>query len=408
MNPFLAWMTLSRLGAGVAFMAWAASLPWILKEWGLSGAEAGLVQTAFNLAYAVSLLASAWAADRLGAARIFNAANWLAAAAFLLCALFARSLGSALALFTLLALMLGGGYAPSLMLASAASTAPDRGAAVGWTLAGASLGYFLVIALAPALIPRWSLTTSWLALCVAPFLAAACGSLAVRVARPPAGPPPLASPPPPEAGLGAVFLSRGSLLLTGGYAFHCWELLGLWAWAPAFLTLALSAHGLAPVATGLFAAGALHLAGAASTLLGGAASDRFGRRLVLVVLALAGAACSFTFGWLGDAGATVLVAAAALYGFAALGDSGVLSAAMADAVPAPLLGRILALRSICGFGAGALAPLAFGAVLDLTNPGSAPPQTWGWAFALLGLGGLGAALCAWRIPDPGRLKRRRS
>ena len=405
MNPFLAWMTLSRLGAGVAFMAWAASLPWVLQEWGLTGAEAGLVQTAFNLAYAVSLLGSAWAADRLGAARI--SANWLAAAAFLLCALFARSLGSALTLFSLLALMLGGGYAPSLMLAAAASTVRDRGAAVGWTLAGASIGYFLVIALAPALIPRWGLTTGWLGLCLAPFLAAICGSLAARAMPPPPDPPQNASPAP-DARLSAVFFSRDSLLLTGGYAFHCWELLGLWAWAPAFLTLTLSAHGLAPVATGLLAAGALHLTGAVSTLLGGAASDRFGRRLVLVVLALAGEACSFTFGWLGDAGAAVLVAAAALYGFAALGDSGVLSAAMADAVPAPLLGRILALRSICGFGAGALAPLAFGAVLDLTNPGSAPPQTWGWAFALLGLGGLGAALCAWRIPDPGRLKRRRS
>lgn len=407
MNPFLAWMTLSRLGAGVAFMAWAASLPWILQEWGLSGAEAGLVQTAFNLAYAVSLLGSAWAADRLGAARIFNVANWLAAAAFLLCALFARSLGSALTLFTLLALMLGGGYAPSLMLAAAASTVRDRGAAVGWTLAGASIGYFLVIALAPALIPRWGLTTSWLGLWVAPLLAAICGSLAARAVPPPTKPPPVASPVP-EPRLGAVFFSRDSLLLTAGYAFHCWELLGLWAWGPAFLTLTLSAHGVAPVAMGLLAAGALHLTGAASTLLGGAASDRFGRRRVLVVLALAGAACSFTFGWLGDAGAAVLVAAAALYGFAALGDSGVLSAAMADAVPAPLLGRVLALRSICGFGAGALAPLAFGAVLDLTNPGSAPAQTWGWAFALLGLGGLGAALCAWRLPDPERPRRRRS
>src|SRR3546814_966044 len=38
--------------------------------------------------------------------------------------------------------------------------------------------------------------------------------------------------------------------------------------------------------------------------------------------------------------------------FAALGDSGVLSTAMADAVPAGQLGRLLALRSILGFQLG--------------------------------------------------------
>lgn len=396
MTPFLTWITLSRMGSGMAFMLWAASLPWILSDWGLTASQAGLVQTVFNLAYAVSLLASAWAADRFGAGRIFSLANWAAAAVFLLCALCARSFGTALPLFALLALMLGGGYAPSLMLASA--DAERRGAAVGWTLAGASMGYFLIIALAGVMIPRWGLELSWQALVAAPVFAAICGQLAVRSSpAAPARPAPETSAGP-GGGLAEAFFSRSSLLLTGGYAFHCWELLGMWAWAPAFLILALGAYGMEPLIVGGIAAAALHLTGAASTLIGGFASDRFGRRVVLIGLAAAGAACSFSFGWLGSLGAAVLVMAAALYGFAVLGDSGVLTAAMADAVPPHLLGRMLALRSISGFGAGALAPVAFGAVLDLTNPGVGPPQTWGWAFSLLGLGGLGAAVCAWRLP----------
>src|SRR3546814_14291110 len=84
-----------------------------------------------------------------------------------------------------------------------------------------------------------------------------------------------------------------------------------------------------------------------------------------------------------------------LYGFAALGDSGVLSTAMADAVPAGQLGRLLALRSILGFGAGALSPLAFGWILDLTNPPGALPSQWGWAFTMLAAGGILATLAAW-------------
>ncbi len=89
---------------------------------------------------------------------------------------------------------------------------------------------------------------------------------------------------------------------------------------------------------------------------------------------------------------------AMLYGFATIGDSGVLSTAMTEAVPPAQLGSMLALRSILGFGAGAISPLAMGWVLDLTNPPGAPPEQWGWAFALLGLGGLIAAICAGFLP----------
>src|SRR3546814_12000225 len=68
---------------------------------------------------------------------------------------------------------------------------------------------------------------------------------------------------------------------------------------------------------------------------------------------------------------------------------------MAAAVPAGQLGRLLALRSILGFGAGALSPLAFGWILDLTNPPGALPSQWGWAFTMLAAGGILATLAAW-------------
>ncbi len=376
-------------------MTWAASTPWAMAAWKLSGTQAGLIQSTFNLAYAVSLWGSAWAADRLGPGRVFNVANGLAALAFCLCAGLARSFPSALILFGLLGLMLGGSYAPSLMLAARGAPA-GRGTAVGWTLAGASVGYFIVIAITAVAAPSLGLVKTWFLLVAAPCLAALIGLLATRnpsvaaAARlPPNGPP---------GGREHSYVNRTSLLLTGGYAFHCWELLGMWAWAPAFLTVMLGRHGIEPAAIGLLTAGALHLAGATSTLLAGSASDRLGRRAVLIMVAVGGAACSLTFGWLGSLGAVTLVFAAALYGFSALADSGVLSAAMADAVPSHVLGRTLALRSLVGFGAGALAPVAFGVVLDLTNPHPGEIETWGWAFMLLGMGGVGAAACAWALP----------
>lgn len=95
-----------------------------------------------------------------------------------------------------------------------------------------------------------------------------------------------------------------------------------------------------------------------------------------------------------------VVTLAFLYGFAALGDSGVLSTAMADAVPPRQLGRLLALRSILGFGAGALSPLVFGWILDLANPPGALPTQWGWAFAMLGVGGMLATASAVLLREP--------
>jgi MFS family permease len=77
-----------------------------------------------------------------------------------------------------------------------------------------------------------------------------------------------------------------------------------------------------------------------------------------------------------------------IYGFSSVGDSPVLSVGITEVVAPPLLGSALAIRSLLGFGAGALAQAAFGAVLDWTNPGR-PYAVWGWAYGLLGVGGAG-------------------
>jgi MFS family permease len=89
-----------------------------------------------------------------------------------------------------------------------------------------------------------------------------------------------------------------------------------------------------------------------------------------------------------------------IYAFTAIGDSPVLSAGMTESVDPSYLGAAFALRSFVGFGAGAIAPLAFGAVLDVTNPNFATDGfyvAWGWAYCVLGLGGLGAVAAAYML-----------
>lgn len=55
-------------------------------------------------------------------------------------------------------------------------------------------------------------------------------------------------------------------------------------------------------------------------------------------------------------------------------------------------------------GAASLSPIVFGYILDLTNPSDAIArfgyvQNWGWAFMILGIGGLMGPLVIWQLKE---------
>jgi MFS family permease len=197
-----------------------------------------------------------------------------------------------------------------------------------------------------------------------------------------------------------VFRNPQAARLIVGYACHSWELLGMWAWAPAFVAASLAATGsvtLKAAQVGAYLTASFHIMGLLASSSMGHLSDRLGRRTVLFGLASASAICSLIFGWLIAQPAVLIGVVGALYGFTALGDSPVLSVALTEVVRPAYLGAALAVRSLLGFGAGAIAPLVFGAILDATNPAGTTPTTWGWAFVALALGGIVAAVCAFGL-----------
>lgn len=74
-----------------------------------------------------------------------------------------------------------------------------------------------------------------------------------------------------------------------------------------------------------------------------------------------------------------------------MGDSSALTTGMVVNSDPIMRGASMALHSMLGFGAGFIAPLAFGAVLDATG-GNASPGAWMFAYASLGLLGVFAPL----------------
>ena len=363
-RSWLAALALSRAFVTLIFMTYAASLPILTLEWAMTATQAGLVQTCFSAGFAVSLFVTSWLSDHIGAKRIFLWFCWLGAAAALGFALFARSFEQALWLYGLVGFTQGGSYTPAIMLVAQQLPPQRRGAGVGWVLAGMSAGYVGSISLSQALIATVDYRAAFLVCALGTVVGAIFGTVAAagatgRIVHSPA-----------KVSHAALLKDRRSLLLTVGYMGHCWELFGMWAWAPAFLIASLGDRfALGAVGLGIAIALALHLSAFVASFTMGQASDRHGRRAVLLAVAATGTLCSLGFGWSGSLPPTLLLAFAALYGFASLGDSSVLSTAMSEAVPAHYLGRALAIRSILGIGVGAAAPAAFGAVLDLNGPG---------------------------------------
>lgn len=392
-------LCLSRGLTHFIYMVYAACLPVLTVAWEMSAMAAGAVAAGFQIGHAASLLFFSWLADRIGARRAFLASSILSALAAILFGLFARSFLSALLLYALLGLAKGGTYTPAVMLVADRIPVVRRGSAVGWLIGASSLSYAVSLLVTGTLLAAGGYQTAFVVAAAGPVLGALFGVLVVK------GIPDRIHPRAEGFDFRAEIVRQPQVRrLIGGYAFHCWEMIGMWSWAPAFLAASLSMNSVpAAQATAMAAylTVVLHVMGLVASATMGHLSDRFGRRAVLVATAACGALCSFAFGWLAGGPIWLLAMMVSVYGFMVIGDSPVLSAALTEVARPGRLGATLAVRSVLGFCIGAVSPILFGAVLDWTNEGSASPTVWGWAFGVLGLGGVLAALCAWGLPGDG-------
>ena len=388
----LAAICAARVFLFATFMTVAAVIPVLMRDWSLTATAAGAIVSSFTLCYAASVFGYAWAADHLGARRMVILSALAAAATSAAFGFLAHDWGSAVLLYGLVGLAQGGVYTPLIMVISDEVEPAKRGNAMGWLIASTSAGYATSLAAAGLGVALGGWRTAFVLSGLLPALGAAMLIAALRPFANRIHPRPAAS-----GGLGDEMLrNRESRLLVAGYTGHSWEVVGMWAWIPAFLAaaFALKGAGITGATTaGAYLAGLLHLFGATAALSMGRLSDRTGRRPVLVVLAAAGAVVSFGIGWLVYAPSIILIPLALAYAFVTLGDSPVLTTAVSEVVRPGYLGGVLAWRGLAGFGAGAVAPLAFGLVLDATI-NFEKSISWGLGFATLGLGGAVALACA--------------
>ena len=397
---WLAALGASRALAATWFVAYSAVLPLTQAAWGLSAREAGLIQSSFHLGYLVSLFLVGFISDHYGAKRAWLATGIAAWASPFLFVAFADGFWSAYWLHFLTGLCQGGSYTPMLALVADYVARERRARAMGFLIAASSAGYALCLGAAALALnfTDWRGTLGVVALM--PLASWLIGLLAMRetpnrVHPRPAGESIFASVP-------AVLANRKGMLSIWGYTFHNWELLGLWAWLPAFLTAALvaSGAGTAQAATLALSFAALtYVANIAGSIIGGTMGDRWGRTQSILFWSCLSLVLSFSMGWLIALPIALLVALACLHNLAAIADSSTHSAVLAESVPSHHVGVAYAVRSVVGFGAGVVSPVCFGWALDVAGGARTSTEAfaWGVAWMTLGAGALLGPLATWRL-----------
>ena len=390
MPSWLATLCLSRLALSLIFTAYAGVMPLLREDWHMSAARTATIQSAWHLGYLVSLFVVGLLADRYGARRTYLVSAVVAALAAAGFAFGSQGYVSALALYGIAGLCSGGSYTPGLALIYQHVDRNDRGRAMGWFLAASSLGYAAALGAIAVLVAFASWRAALVVAASAAVLGAGLGWVALRGLRDPVREGETLPARPWQAIVETV-RDPAAMACNWAYTFHCWELFVVWAWLPSFLAAAAGGTGSGQGGSwGIGVAGLAHVLGAAGSIAGGAASDRWGRARVMLIVSSLSLTGSFLFGWLRAWPLWLLVPAGALYNLCAIADSSVYSTALAEAVPASRLGTAYSVRSVMGFATGAVSPVVFGAALDvgLNRFGETSSVPWGLAWSTAGLGAM--------------------
>jgi MFS family permease len=376
--------TLSMTG----FAAYPAFLALLRDTWGLSSSGAGFIGGAYFAGYMTAVPVLSSLTDRYDARRIHIGSCLLAAVSNLGFALFADGVVSAAGLQALAGAGLGGTYMPGLKALTDRVTGPRQSRFIAFYTSTFGIGTSLSLLLAGWLgrsIP-WNWTFGLLA--VGPLAAA----LIVFLGLTPLEPTRLTGRQPSLLGSFGVLRDRSVLAYVLRYAAHCWELFGLRSWMVAFILFGYSlAQAGRPALGATEAAAIINFLGIPVSILGNEAAGRFGRgRYIPLAMAASGALAwlaGFSAGWTW----WVMLLLLAVYFIAIMSDSAALTAGLVAATPLHQRGAAMAVYSFGGFGAGFLAPLVFGLVLDAAG-GKSAPSAWGVAFGSLGIGCLFASI----------------
>ena len=368
------------------FSTYATLLPRLQDEWGMNNSQAGFISGMFFAGYmaAVPLLTSL--TDRMDARRIYLASSLVAGAALAGFSLLVVGVKSAAVLQLAAGAGIAGTYMPGLraLTDNVEGTRAQSRAVAFYTAVfglGTSLSILLSGSIADAMGWRWAFALSSAGPVAAGFMVV-YGLPAKTPER---------THEQHVLDFRPVLASREVRPYILGYAVHCWELFGSRSWLVAFIVFAqglpVAAGTVSPAWSAVTIAAVANLFGPAASIYGNELAMRHGRERLIWKAMLASGALTCALGFASFLPLPALAALIMLHMCLIMGDSSALTAGVVTRASERIRGATMAVHSMLGFGAGFVAPLVFGVVLDLTG-GKTSSSAWGLAFTTLGAGAI--------------------
>ncbi len=366
--PRLRWSVLALLslavllGMSVWFAATAVS-PQLAVRWGLGPSRTTLLTTLVQWGFVAGTATAALLnlAD-LVPSRFFFAGSALLAAGANAALLSATEFSSAAVLRFATGFFLAGVYPPAMKMC-ATWFRSSRGLAIGTVVGALTVGKAL-----PYLLKSFGEAPVGSVVIGTSVAAAAGAGLVLLLYRD--GPFPFPSRPFAWARVGEVFRDRPTMLATGGYLGHMWELYAAWTLWSVFNA---DVHGNGDLWT--FSMIAI---GAVGCVWAGHAADRVGRvRVANGAMAISGGCC-LVAGWTVALPPWIPGLIGVVWGLTIVSDSAQFSALVTEVAPSHAVGTALTLQTMLGF--------ALTGVSIEWSSRLAAMAGWPAAFSLLALG----------------------
>jgi predicted MFS family arabinose efflux permease len=388
-------MCLGQLGSLLPHVVVPALLAgFLIPEWQLSGAQAGLLSGSGAAGYMLAVPVLATLTDRIDARKILIAGSALSAFGTVLFGLFATGLWSGALYNAIAGIGFAGAYMPGLKALTDRLAPGDSSRAVTLYTSSFSLGVGLSFLVAQLVAENFGWRAAFLVTAIGPLVMLTASALLKPVA------------PKPAAGrllnFAPVLRNTNAMGFVLGYGAHCFELYGIRTWIVAFWTFVVARHP--SLLTPLIVSFVFSILAMPASILGNELALKLGRHRAISAVMFTSATVALLIGLLSDQSPWVLIPLLLVYALTVPADSGALTSGMTMAADPANKGATMAMHSTVGFSLSALGAWAVGVALDAAG-GPASASAWTAAFAVLAFGILLGPLALYWSRRPSLLSR---
>ena len=384
-------MCLGQLGSLLPHVVVPSILAaFLIPEWHLSGAQAGLLAGSGAAGYMLAVPVLATLTDRIDARKILIVGSALSALGTVLFGLFAQGLWSG-ALFNAIAgVGFAGAYMPGLKALTDRLAPGESSRAITLYTSSFSFGVGLSFLVSQLVAESWGWRTAFFVTALGPLV-----MLTVCVLLRPVDPKPAQGR---LLDFAPVFRNRDAMGYVLGYGAHCFELYGIRTWIVAFWTYVSMRNSASSILTPIVVSVLFSLLAMPASILGNEFALRIGRHRAITIVMFGSALVALLLGIFADKSPAFLLPLIIAYAITVPADSGALTSGMTISANPGYRGATMAMHSTVGFSLSALGAWLVGVALD-TAGGPQNPSAWTAAFAVLAAGILlGPVALYWSRP----------